>query len=918
MVSYTGWTASQAAGYGFVDPVPAAQPLQVPVATAAGDWLVVIAAWRQSQPGQDASIAVADDARNWWEPVGAPAADSPAAGTVRTAAWAAPAARAAKYVQVAPTGPCTALAAVVLDVTGLSPWWQVTGITSGDAQSATSLGPLSLAAPSSSALLLAVLANDNTSAALSNSGSGWATIATLTASNGVDHLSDIQLLAQAQVTSAGVSATLGATVASDLAATVAGVLISAPAPVQLSPGWPVVVTEAAIGSGPQVPPSQLAWTPLSPRSLEVQVQQGRQYTLAQLQAAQGTITLDNPDGALIPPGTGSFAGVDSGTPLRQRVILPATATPHYVAFSGFLKRWPWAAPGDMLRGQSQCELTDIWAYAAGSLDSMARDEMLLDDPYAMWPLSDPAGATAGSNVAPGNSSPLTQVLSKYGAAGAAVTWGAAPSGGGLIGDTSARVTSSGKTSSASGMFQQVLPASALSGAAGYGYALGCSDSGYPPLSGGVTIEAWAEGGQATPGFTNTGNVLTTNGTLVNGQPVTFSTAPGFTLPTGISTGTVYWVIGSSGSTCEVSATLGGSAVTLTSNGGGFLTTTTPYGPVIWSIRNVKGQVATLSVRHTDGALLLGYQTASGSAATVTVDASQDYRTFPLSHYSVALTRTTWRALGDGGGLFSASGTFSSQLPGYFDEFWAAGIQDRAVQGFAYPGYLALVAVYPSVLPQTRVISHYGSAGYGLRADTAATRVERALEYAGIAGRRLILQQSSLPYGQQDNIASGQDVGGNSAATMAGNIATSTLPALLYVAPTGDVVYQAKMFTYNQPVKWTLGDNVAGGEIPFKLGQFATDYDPARVVNDVQLTQLDTQSLTVAAGVMSATTVAAIEAAAQAQYGDIPWQQTGYLQYDYSAAYANTGSTLLDLANWAAMVYRQPANRVQAVTVEAAA
>lgn len=920
MVSFSTWSAGQAAGYGFTTTPPAATPLQIPVATTAGDWVLVIAAWRQPQAGLGISVCVADDAHNWWEPVGAPNADSPAAGTVRTAVWAAPAARAAKFIQIAPTGPCIALAAIVVDVNGISPWWQVSGITSGDAQSASSLGPLSLGAPSSSAIAFAALGNDNVSATLGNSGAGWTTLSTFTASNGVDHASDIQLLAQAQVYSAGISATLTATVASDLAGTLAGVLLSAPAPVQLSPGWPVVVTEAAIGAGPQSAPAGMSWTALSPRSLEMQAQQGRQYTLSQLQAGQGVMTLDNPDGALIPPGTGSFAGIDSGVPVRQRVILPASTTPHYVAFSGHLKRWPFAAPDDMMRGQSACEVTDIWAYAAGSLDSMARQEMLLDNPHSLWPLSDAAGATAASNIAPGNSLPLTLVTSKYGAAGATAAFGATPTGGALIGDSSAKATGSSKSSSASGMFLQTLPASALTGAAGYGFALGCNNTAYPPLSGGVTIETWVETTVNTNttgfGFSNSGNTITVpNSSFVNGTPITFSSS-GPALPTGMSAATVYWVIAASGASFQISTTLGGGAVTLSSNSVGFCATTAPYSPVIWSIRNVKGQVASLAIRNTDGALFLNYQPLSGAAVGVAVDTSTDYRQAGPWHYSVSLSRAAWRVLVNGGGTVTASGNFSSNIAASFDEAWFAGIQDRNTQGYALAGYMALAAIYPGTLPQPRVIAHWAGASYGLSGDPAHARAERAVEYAGIMGRRLIMKQT-VSYAEQDQTVSGQDVGGSSAATMAGNIAASTVPALLYVAPTGDIVYWAKQYAYNQPVKWTLGDNVAAGEVPFQLAQFSTDYDPSRVVDDVQLTQLDTQSVTIPAGIMSATTVAAIEAAAQQQYGDVPYQATGYLTFDYSSAYT-AGSSIQDLANWVAMIYRKPANRVQAVTVEAAA
>lgn len=58
------------------------------------------------------------------------------------------------------------------------------------------------------------------------------------------------------------------------------------------------------------------------------------------------------------------------------------------------------------------------------------------------------------------------------------------------------------------------------------------------------------------------------------------------------------------------------------------------------------------------------------------------------------------------------------------------------------------------------------------------------------------------------------------------------------------------------------------------------------------------------------------AASQEQYGDQPYQQTGYLNNDYSAAYT-AGSGLVDLAAWIAMIYGKPRNRVPGVVVNAA-
>ncbi len=916
-------TGSVSVAAGFYFPYPSSRPLQVPITNTAGDWVFAVVAWRPSVTGNGASVCVADDAHNWWEPRGAPSADSGAAGAVRTAVWAAPAARVANsvtgqtIVQVAATGPVLSLAVTIVDMSGILPWFTVAVITGNFANAATSLA-LSAAAPSAHALLFAAFASDNNSDTITGP-SGWTALTGSSASNGADHTADVTLTPAYQVTSSSSTASVSSSGSLDLAGVIAGVLVSAPQPAQPSPNWPVTITEAAIGAGVTTPPSQLTWTDISARALSLQVKQGRQYALSQLAAGQGTIVLDDPDGALIPPGTGSFAGIDSGTPLRRRLIIPGQASPHNVTFNGFFRRWPWQMDSDTLRGKTQAEIADVWGYAAGTLDSMAIEEALIDQPYALWPLTDAAGSSGGSNRAPGNSLPLQQVSSKYGAGGATAVFGA--STGTLPGAAAARVSSSG-SSGGGGMWQQTL-AGESSAVNGFGYCLACTDPNYPPVTGGVTAEVFTQwNGPDTPigsisfSAAVSGSTISTSTSIPAGSAVVFSVASGFTFPTGITAGTVYYVLGNGGTSFQVSTVYGGTAAVITVAGSGWVQEFIPWDPVILSLRDAKAvPVVEIDIRNTDGALLIAQRTgATTRAVTVISSAGQDYRVGGPYHVSLAVTPTTFRVLVNGGSLLSATGTFSPALPASFREVTYGGIQDTSAHGWAFPGSFGFAGVYPGFSPQQRVINRYWAAA-GMNGEAACDRIERILEYASLTGRRWLGQQVVTYEG--DLCATGQDIGGQAAASSAGNIAQSTLPAMLAIAPTGDIFYLSKLYAWNQPVRWVLGDNTAGGEIPFKTGQFATDYDPTRVVEDVQLTQLDTQSVTIPAGVMSATNMAAVTQASASQYGGQPYQNTAYLEFDWSSAYT-AGSSLQDLANWLANAYGKPANRVQAITVDAAA
>lgn len=919
------WTGSYAVASGFFFPFPSATSVQVSVTNTAGDWLFALVAWRQAAAGQGTSVALADDAHNWWEPVGSPATDSSASGVVRTAVWAAPAARVTPggttVVQVTPTGPYLSLAVLIVDVAGMLPWYQV-AMTPGSnyANAATSLA-LSAGVPSAQALEFAVFGSDNNSDVITGP-AGWTALSTVTASNGADHTADIKLTPAYQVTSGGTSASVSSSGSLDLAGVVAGILVSAPAPAQQNLNWPVMITEAAVGSGVQTPPSQLTWTDISSRALALSIKQGKQYSLGSLSAGQGTITLDSPDGATIPPGTGIFAGIDSGMPVRRRVIIPQLASPHYVAFNGFYRRSPWAMDPALYRGKTTAELTDAWGYAAGQLNSMAINEALLDTPHSVWPATDPAGSSSASNLAPGNSLPLTQVVSKYGGGGAVPAFGA--DSGRLPGASSAQVTASGTGAAGTGMWSQALDGNSLA-YNGYGYCLACTDPGYPAISGGVTAETWASctltstlaavgGNGLCLVATSGGTFNTAQSKMPNGMPVTLGILGGSSLPTPFTPGT-YYVTGSDGQgNYNLSATQGGTAITTTSSGVGTLVPFLLWDPVITSLRDGKGTVTGLSVRNTDGALLLLQRSGTSVTATVISTGGQDYRAGGPYHFSLAVTQSAWRVFVNAGSLLTATGTFSPALPASFREASFAGVQDAVSQGYALPGTIGFPGVYPGFSPQIRVINRMSAASPGLAGEAACDRIERILQYAGLAGRRWLGHQEVTYEG--DLCASGQDIGGQGAASACGNIAASTLPAMLYVAPTGDIVYRSKLYTWNEPVKWTLGDNAAAGEIPF-LVSVATDYDPTRVSAPVQVTSLDSQAVTVASGTTSSTTMAAVTAAAARQYGGQPYTSTSYLYLDFTSQYTAGGSSV-DLANWVANIYRRPQNRIQAVTVEASA
>ena len=162
---------------------------------------------------------------------------------------------------------------------------------------------------------------------------------------------------------------------------------------------------------------------------------------------------------------------------------------------------------------------------------------------------------------------------------------------------------------------------------------------------------------------NTTDFITLSGnTLVNGDTVVFGAT---TIPTGLATGTVYYVVNQSGNTFQVSTTSGGSAVNFTSNGttvttskaGAFGATTSAIvlGDAATTTNNsspslltggaiIIGRAVTISNQATSGTYTIGGNTANTSAFTGLVTTNKD----------LTVSQVTSGTLNVTGGIIGAS------------------------------------------------------------------------------------------------------------------------------------------------------------------------------------------------------------------------------------------------------------------------
>jgi hypothetical protein len=554
----------------------------------------------------------------------------------------------------------------------------------------------------------------------------------------------------------------------------------------------------------------------------------------------------------VPPGVswqaGNGAAVTTLGAFTPDVNGPPNATPWYIPFSGFIERLP-QAWDDNRRGVTAATVVDAWWGANFVPQPILIDEIVNDLPYAYWPCTDAAGAQSAANIA------------------ANAGTGASLAGAGSL---------------------PLVAATSKYGANGATSTFGANGSA---LLGAVSTVV------VSSSFQVSNQAGMWSQTLPNDV---FPTTEGYSLTCTDAGFPPFGLPQSGGITIEawfqVAAPLmGRSSVILA-------------GSAVDRYQFMVVLDASVPNGGTGNLFLL----TDRVAATLTTIGHANYQNTSLAptHVALSMTRTTWTSYVNG--VQTGSGTWGTELDPQF-----VTIEVNGTTGSVFPfpwsgpysGYTGHVAVFPRILPATRIMTHYQAGITAMAGEPCYYRIERLLQAGNATGRRCILQEpGGAAPGTFTAVVSCQDIPGQPAASSVMNVTGDTLPGLFLIAPTGDMFFLDKAYAFGQPVRWTLGENAAGGEIPYD-GDISFDYDPSRVVNEIELTQLDDQSVTVP-------TVPAVELASQLQYGTISDLATGYLEGDGNSP-LDSGPGLGDYANWLACTYRAPGLRLTQVTVDAA-
>jgi hypothetical protein len=496
-----------------------------------------------------------------------------------------------------------------------------------------------------------------------------------------------------------------------------------------------------------------------------------------------------------------------------------------------------------LRGKVEATITDAWFGCNFVPNPILFDEILNDFPYAYWACVDAAGAASASNYALGNINALNVVESKYGAGAATETFG--ENSDALLGaETTTIVSTDLRVSTGGGMWEQT----GCSNNEFDGFRLHCTDANFPALADGVTIEIW---------FQITSLAYTIGSNLYYGNIWTISLS---------NTGFLNFEVVSDGA----------------------------------------GGVIGLQLQ-------LNYVSVSGSTPL----GLDDIQVGVIYQLVFSFNQTDWNYYLNGGASFT-DGTFADGglKAGSFTTIDASG---AATVNFSNPGgttfdvpppsgswngFTGHIAIFPYLLDPIRVLTHYQAGINAMQQESASWRFERLLQIGNATGRRVIMQE---PFPDFNAAVSCQDVPGQPMSGAINNLAGDLLPGMFFIAPTGDIFYLSKLYSWNQPIKWVLGEDAWNNEQPY-ANDVTFDYDPSRVLNEIQLTQLDNQDVVVPS-------VSAIETASQTQYGTLSDLATGYLYGDNTVAYTY-GPGLNDTANWLANVYANPALRLTTIKIDA--
>jgi hypothetical protein len=613
-----------------------------------------------------------------------------------------------------------------------------------------------------------------------------------------------------QAPAGSVSGTWTTSQDADLAGVMVALRASPAAPVQENPYFPYLKTEAAFGWQPGDPETVPSWTDISTYAIGregsavISVKRGRPYELTQPETGDLKLMLNNSAGDFTPGNEASPFYPDVAVEMGVRVTAWWDGS-YYPVGTGYTERAPQEWPDLPQYGFTPLQATDgIGVLANSAMPSSLAGDYLLDSPYAYFPCSeeyadgaavaDEAYGTVNSgaagltlaNLARTNTRPATCL-------NGTARLGTFPSGSGLAYYYLETGLTLGLASAVSNSPTGIIGAPLLTGILGDpGGGIGIS-----ALPSSVTGPGWESSGLFTaPGarYYDTGLPQPAGGLSLEFWAIVPDDVPvAFTQ--------------------QHLARLEGAP-------GPYYETTTP---ARLAVAYISGQVCVLMTGYGGTTeTVLAYTPPSSLQdgnphfySVLVAPDSPNYQVFLYIDGAPAVNNLTYglgtitdiSMLGIGPVMGSGGGKWLS---------WNYTI-----------GH---VAVFPVVLPASRIAAHY-AAGYTANSgDSLPERCARILAWSGFGlSRACDLGSPSPVFGPADQVQ-----GQTAAAALYTQVQADN--GMLYCDAAGNVTIRSRMNLYNRPVKWYFGDAPVPGGVLNANPAFATGTSPWTAINGATLAQ----------------------------------------------------------------------------------
>jgi len=862
--------------------------------------------------GSAPTLAIGDVSRNGWTLLSDPiqfASVPHVAGQLQVEVWACPSVRFdgwpfhliyASAMQI--TAPDVGSVCVnVLEISGMTGQLTVDSVTPGTATNSTSLA-MTAPAPTGGAnvLQIAAAASNIAYGSYTTTGTGWTQLSDLTLTNpevGLMHAW------REATTGGGVTFGLLGGAMRNWAGVIVALKTTGTTPAQPNPAWPATSFQLGLGYDLSTPLSRVRWTDQTTRYRSVDSERGIQAELGTAQQGNTTLVIRNDDGAFTPRAVALAASATaSGSTTTIKVADANAVNVHVTDFlrlrtsAGALKQLDVFQVVSLSSSAGTTTITFARAdgTAGGALASTASGDVYAGiqiDLYIPWRLQKTVAGTTYT-VASGWLRDLPVNFTD-------AHWSTVTAAGA---DALEVLSVAGNPSALRGEIYRRRGLYAywpLDDTSGAGYAANASGTSNAPLT--QTVSKYGGGANTRADFGATTQDIDAGSqkTSLLGDPGSGWSQDGQTSAEIATKG--YALVGSDPGMPSIASGVTIIGVTQITDAQSTTAQSATVDPTLCILRNTdpaagvgQGSIIKISISRAAGSfgIVTRWDKSTHVTTATTCNTSNGFGG-AWDTWALVIDQTSWILYTSG----SVAGSGSCNLVATWSGIDIGGEADPFWHGRTLPGTHAHIAVYGRKLTAGEIKRISDSALFGgfINTEKADTRIQKKLATASWRNTRVLnpgpanLAAEAAPSGSVADIAS--EVAGYE-------------DSLTFADASSQFHYRSRVTAYQQFPRAVLGDNIAGGEIPYQPAQ-VFGFDPTYVYNDVEVENTSTGGYTQ----LTTSTIVAVDDVSAARYGARTLPRTTRYNVDYTAWHVTW---------WWLSKYAYPQLRVPSIVISAAA